>query len=75
METLLKFLCSNHNGVFFFNVIMIKHLLQKNIPKFYTECFKEWEIYQQRQVSAFSHVLDQIIWNNKFMKVSGKSLY
>ena len=54
---------------------MIKHLLQKNIPKFYTECLKEWEIYQQRQVSAFSHVLDQIIWNNKFIKVSGKSLY
>ena len=54
---------------------MIKHLLQKNIPKFYTECLKGWEIYQQRQVSAFSHVLDQIIWNNKFIKVSGKSLY
>ena len=46
----------------------------KNIPKFYTECLKEWEIYQQKQVSAFSHV-DQIIWNNKFLKIGGKSLY
>ena len=29
METVLKFVSSNHNVVFFFNVIMIKHLLPK----------------------------------------------
>ena len=61
--------------LFFFNVIMIPHPLLKNIPKFYTECLKEWEIYQQKQISASSHILDQIIWNNKFIKIGGRSLY
>ena len=59
--------------LFFFNVITAS--FAKNIPKFYTECLKEWEIYQQKQISASSHILDQIIWNNKFIKIGGRSLY
>lgn len=26
-------------------------------------------------VPVSSHVLDQILWNNKFLKIGGKSLY
>ena len=47
----------------------------KNVPNFNTERLTEWQIYQQKQVSVCSHVLDQIIWNNKFLKIGGKSLY
>ena len=69
METFLKFLSSQClGGPFFLQCNYDKASLAKNIPKFYTEC-KEWEIYQQKQVSASFHVLDQIIWNNKFLKL------
>ena len=33
------------------------------------------KIYKQKQVSASSQILDQIIWNNKFLKIGVKSLY
>ena len=49
--------------------------LPKNIPNFYKECLHEWENYQQKQVSCFSDVLEQIIWNNKFIKIGGQSLF
>ena len=49
--------------------------LPKNIPKFYKECLHEWENYQQKQVSCLSDVLERIIWNNKFIKIGGQSLF
>lgn len=49
--------------------------LPKNIPKFYRECLNEWENYRRKQVSSLSDVLEQIIWNNKFIKIGGQSLY
>ena len=48
--------------------------LPKNIPKFYKENLHEWENYRQKQVSSLSDVLEQIIWNNKFIKIGGQSL-
>ena len=71
----LNFYLHNVGGPFVLQCNYDNTSFAKNIPTFYTECLKEWEIYQQYQVSASSHVFDQIIWNNKFLKIVGKSLY
>ena len=71
----LNFYLHNVGGPFLLQCNYDTASFAKNIPKIYTECLKEWEIHQQKQVSASSHILDQIIWNNKFIKIGGRSLY
>ena len=71
----LNFYLHNVGGPFLLQCNYDTASFAKNIPKFYTECLKEWETYQQKQISASSHILDQIIWNNKFIKIGGRSLY
>ena len=60
--------------LFFFSVIMIKHLLQKIFLNFTPNVLKSGK-YTNRNKSLHLHVLEQIIWNNKFLKIGGKSLH
>ena len=49
--------------------------LPKTLPKFYKGCFSEWAIYKETHISTPSNVLNEIIWNNKFVCIGGKPLF
>ena len=49
--------------------------LPKTLPKFYKECLNEWASYKETHISTPSNVLNEIIWNNKFICIGGKPLF
>ena len=59
--------------LFFFIAIMVRHFFQKQFLNLIPNVFKRGK-YCIPTVPVSSHVLDQIIWNNKFLKISGKFL-
>ena len=49
--------------------------LPKTLPKFCKECLNEWASYKETHISTPSNVLNEIIWNNKFICIGGKPLF
>ena len=49
--------------------------LPKTLPKFYKECLNEWASYKEMHISTPLNVLNEIIWNNKFICIGGKPLF
>ena len=43
--------------------------------KFYRECLNEWETYKNVYAPVTCDVLNEIIWNNKFILIGGKLLF
>ena len=39
------------------------------------ECLTEWALYKISPVTTLPDVLNEIIWNNKFLCIDGKSLF
>ena len=49
-------------------------ILPSSLPTFYKECFNAWLELRPQRVED-SDVLDQIIWNNKLIRVGGSPIY
>ena len=49
--------------------------LPRTLPKFYKECLTEWALYKISPVTTLPDVLNEIIWNNKFLCIDGKPLF
>ena len=49
--------------------------LPKSLPKFYKECLTEWANYKNADTSTPPNVVNEIIWNNKFICIEGKPLF
>ena len=47
----------------------------KTIPRFYKECLNEWASYKEKYIHTLSNVLNEIIWNNKFICIGAKPLF
>ena len=43
--------------------------------KFYRECLNEWAAYKNEHAPVTCDVLNEIIWNNKFILIGGKLLF
>ena len=46
--------------------------LPKSFPKFYRECFEAWATLTEKQPSSRDHVMEQILWNNKHIRIDNK---
>ena len=46
--------------------------LPKSLPKFYRECFEAWATVTEKQPSSRDHVMEQILWNNKHLRIVEK---
>ena len=46
--------------------------LPKSLPKFYRECFEAWATLTEKQPSSRDHVMEQILWNNKHLRIDDK---
>ena len=46
--------------------------LPKSLPKFYRECFGTWATVTAMQPSSRDDIMDQILWNNKHLRIDDK---
>ncbi|XP_078352826.1 uncharacterized protein LOC144637638 [Oculina patagonica] len=46
--------------------------LPKHLPKFYRECFETWATVNTKEMSSRDVIMDQILWNNQFLRIGGK---
>ena len=47
----------------------------QTLPKFYKECLTELALYKMSPITTLSDVLNEIVWNNKFLCINGKPLF
>jgi len=66
---------SDFGGSFLLKCNYDVKFLPKTLPKFYKERLSEWAAYKSRQITTHFDVLNEIIWNNRFICVGGKPLF
>ena len=49
--------------------------LKTQFPKYYKECFNAWSGLNNRTPVTFNDVMNEIIWNNRFICIDKKSVY
>lgn len=49
--------------------------LKPQFPKYYKECFDAWSGLNSRTPVSFNDVMNEIIWNNRFILIDKKSVY
>ena len=49
--------------------------LNISLPAFYRQCIVAWSELHAREPSSVHEIVNQVIWNNKFLCVDEKSVY
>ena len=49
--------------------------LKINLPAYYKECFDAWSEINEKIPSCYKEIINEIIWNNKFLCYDKKSMY
>ena len=49
--------------------------LKTNLPAYYKECFDAWSELNGKTPSCYKEIINEIIWNNKFICYDKKSIY
>ena len=49
--------------------------LKTQLPKYYKECFDAWSGLNSSTPVTFNDIMNEIIWNNKFICIDKKSVY
>ena len=49
--------------------------LKTQLPKYYKECFDAWSALNSSTPVTFNDIMNEIIWNNKFICIDKKSVY
>ena len=49
--------------------------LNISLPAFYKQCLVAWSELNAREPSSVHEIVNQVIWNNKFLCVDNKSVY
>ena len=49
--------------------------LKTQLPKYYKECFDAWSSLNSSTPVTFKDIMNEIIWNNKFICIDKKSVY
>ena len=49
--------------------------LPRDLPKFYLECFAAWCKLAHNNILTEKHVLSEIIWNNRFLKINKETVF
>ena len=46
-----------------------------SLPEFYKDCLDAWSTLSSKEVSSYEGIMNQYLWNNKYILCEGKSLY
>ena len=49
--------------------------LKISLPAYYKECFDAWSKVNRKTPSCYEEIMNEIIWNNKFLCYDKKSMY
>ena len=49
--------------------------LKISLPAYYKECFDAWSEVNRKTPSCYEEIINEIIWNNKFLCYDKKSMY
>ena len=71
----ILFLFKNVGGSFLLKCNLDVCSLLLTLPYFYKECLKSWTTLMEWDNETLNGVLEQPIWNNKFICIQNKSVY
>ena len=61
------------------NFILQCHFDYRNLPitlpMFYKDCLKAWSYLTTKEVVSYQDIMNQVVWNNKYILSLGKSIY
>ena len=72
---ILSFFLKDYGGKFLLHCNFSVGDLPSYLPNFYKECFTVWCKLSTLSVSTREHVLEQVLWNNQFLRIDGKPLF
>ena len=71
----LDFYLKKVGGKFLFQCNFDHRTLPITLPIFYRECLQAWSSMTNYDSSSYEGIMNQIIWNNKFILSEGKSIF
>ena len=72
---ILSFFLKDYWGKFLMHCNFSVDDLPSYLPNFYKECFTVWCKLSTFSVSTRKHVLEQVLWNNQFLRIDGKPVF
>ena len=76
-KTILSYYLNRVGSRFLFQCNFSVDKLSIGLPAFYDLCIREWEIFQNSNVTPLSklEIFNEIIWNDQSICIDGKSVY
>ena len=74
-QQILSFFPKDYGGKFLLHCNFCVADLQSCLPNFYRECFEVWCNLSVEPISSREQTLNQLLWNNQFLRVGGKSIF
>ena len=71
----LDFYLKRVGGKFLFHCNFDHRTLSISLPTFYRECLQAWSLMNNYDSSSYEGIMNQIIWNNKYILSEGKSFF
>ena len=71
-KSILSHYLKNQGGKFLLHCNFNITDLSKNLPIFYRECLDAWADLNVAQIDSRDHVLNQILWNNQYLRIGDK---
>ena len=71
----LDFYLKRVGGKFLFHCNFDHRTLSISLPTFYRECLQAWSSMNNYDSSSYEGIMNQIIWNNKYILSEGKSIF
>ena len=71
----LDFYLKKVGGKFLFHCNFDHRTLSITLPTFYRECLQAWSSMNNYDSSSYEGIMNQIIWNNKYILSEGKSIF
>ena len=74
-KQILSFLLKDYGGKFLLHCNFSAADLPSCLPNFYGECFEVWCNLSVKPILSREQVLNQLLWNNQFLRVGGKPIF
>ena len=71
----LDFYLKKVGGKFLFHCNFDHRTLSITLPTFYRECLQAWSSMNNYDSSSYEGIMNEIIWNNKYILSQGKSIF
>ena len=75
LEVFLRLLSQQDGGKFLFHCNFNYSKLPISVPDFYKECIVSWASLNSRNPSSVSGILNQFLWNKRFICIDSRSVY